>query len=127
MCGTMIMTSNIIRRNREAAAGRQRWLCFYCKLPMSGADSPFEMALTSLDSSCAATAEHLVAQQDGGGHISSNIVAAHAFCNRRRHRCKWPPSPAAFRDRVQTRIKRGRWFPAPILVLLTDAHRDGSM
>ncbi|WP_414605656.1 HNH endonuclease [Stenotrophomonas pavanii] len=47
------------------------------------------------------TAEHLVAQQDGGRDVSGNVVAAHSRCNQGRHQRKDQPLP----------LKRsGRWF-----------------
>jgi 5-methylcytosine-specific restriction endonuclease McrA len=60
------------------------------------------------------TGEHLVAWQDGGGSSQSNIVAACSFCNRTRHRRSSAPSPDAYRQDVQRRLRRGKWHPLEI-------------
>ncbi|MEA9475875.1 HNH endonuclease [Xanthomonas campestris pv. campestris] len=58
------------------------------------------------------TAEHLVAQQDGGKGVAGNVVAAHARCNQGRHkRLGQAPSPDAFRTLVMRRVARGKWWP----------------
>jgi len=55
------------------------------------------------------TAEHLVAQQDGGKDVVGNIAAACWLCNTRRHKRKSPPSPEAYRAFVQKRLAKGKW------------------
>ncbi len=55
------------------------------------------------------TAEHLVAQCDGGTNAAANIVAACARCNHTRHKRQRPPEPAAYRADVRQRVARGSW------------------
>lgn len=59
------------------------------------------------------TAEHLIARQDGGPDAGENIVAACKWCNTRRHMRSVPLGPAAYKDHVQRRMKRGKWHPQP--------------
>lgn len=61
------------------------------------------------------TAEHLVAQQDGGRDTASNIAAACWLCNTRRHKRKTPPCPEVYRAFVQKRLARGKWHPPAIV------------
>lgn len=101
---------------RKAALTRQGGTCFYCRLPIWENDpEPFrhrfglsERQLWPLR----ATAEHLIARQDGGRDTPANIVAACIHCNRTRHRCKRPASPQELRERVQRRMASGGWHPA---------------
>ena len=106
-------------KNRTLAAERQRWLCCYCGLPMTGKGSPFRAS----EQWCEVTAEHLVAQQDGGGDNSENIAAAHRLCNGQRHNCKRPPPPDRFTALVKLRIAKGRWFSREQRRLLEDVSR----
>jgi 5-methylcytosine-specific restriction endonuclease McrA len=58
-----------------------------------------------------ATAEHLVARQDGGG-AGDNIAVACRFCNHHRHARKGSaPTPDAYRQTVRRRLALGRWWP----------------
>jgi hypothetical protein len=57
------------------------------------------------------TAEHLIARSENGKDTKDNIVAACAFCNMNRHRRKKPPVPARYKEDIQNRIKKGKWFP----------------
>ncbi|MEA9709297.1 HNH endonuclease [Xanthomonas campestris] len=58
------------------------------------------------------TAEHLLAQQDGGKDVADNIVAACCLCNLRRHKRQGPaPSPNVFKKLVRKRLAMGRWWP----------------
>src|SRR5689334_19999129 len=110
--------SKRLRSYRDNAALRQNWLCYYCTLPMGGDGSPYDQTLRDCRPQFVATAEHLQAQQDGGTDRRDNIVAAHAVCNRRRHRCKSPLTPMKFADRVQARVAKNRWFGSNELTLL---------
>nr|WP_325169192.1 MULTISPECIES: HNH endonuclease [Xanthomonas] len=57
------------------------------------------------------TAEHLIAQQDGGLDVPENVVAARARCNQGRHKRQGPtPSPGAFRTLVRKRLAVGKWW-----------------
>jgi len=97
-----------LQSTRDRAFQQQGGLCHYCSLPMwqTGDVGPGPMRCT---------AEHLTARCSGGNNRASNIVAAHAFCNGRRHRRKRPPEPAAFRREVLRRVERGAWLPPPLL------------
>ncbi len=56
-----------------------------------------------------ATAEHLVAQQDGGCG-GDNIAMACWLCNHRRHARKGQaPTPDAYHALVRRRVAQGRW------------------
>ncbi|MEB1547610.1 HNH endonuclease signature motif containing protein [Xanthomonas campestris pv. campestris] len=57
------------------------------------------------------TAEHLMAQQDGGKDTRGNIAAACWTCNQRRHRRKKLLTPEAFRALVRRRVAAGKWWP----------------
>lgn len=62
-----------------------------------------------------ATAEHLVARQDGG-KSGSNIVAACLLCNNARHahRPANAPDPDRYRARVQSQMAKDRWHPCRV-------------
>jgi len=103
-----------LQRLRIRAFHAQRGRCCYCGLPMWN-NSPDELKTLGLHSRTAAplrcTAEHLVAQQDGGKDVANNIAAACWLCNTRRHKRKSPPPPAAYRAFVQQRLVKGKWHP----------------
>nr|WP_297801524.1 HNH endonuclease [Arenimonas sp. GDDSR-1] len=77
-------------------------------------ESPKELERYGLRPSTAkplrCTAEHLVAQQDGGRDVEGNIAAACRLCNARRHKRRKPPTPEDYRIFVQKRIAKGRWY-----------------
>lgn len=101
---------------RKAAFRRQDGRCFYCAFPMWLTDRAGFAATHGLTLRQAArlqaTGEHLLAQQDGGGH-GSNVVAACHHCNQTRHRFRPQnaPDPHRFRARVQSRVKHQHWHP----------------
>jgi hypothetical protein len=100
---------NPLVKHRRSALARQGGMCFYCDLPF--APPPVEGSRPSrVVRSLLPTAEHLHARCDGGADVESNIVAAHALCNSRRHARKNPPPPEIFRALVQRRVAKGRWF-----------------
>jgi len=66
------------------------------------------------------TAEHLLAQTDGGLNQADNIVAACIWCNRKRHARKLAPSPKEYRKLVQQRLSKGRWFCRELLMQFSD-------
>jgi hypothetical protein len=105
------MTTNRLKSFRTSAFLAQSGRCYYCGLPMWLAD-PSELGLKSRKAQAfQCTAEHLVAQQDGGRHVAGNVVAAHSRCNQCRHKRTGPaPSPEAFRALVQKRLAMGRWW-----------------
>lgn len=106
------MTS--LSRLRAQAFRAQRGRCFYCGLPMWQA-SPDELRSFGLRPRTAGplrcTAEHLVAQQDGGKDEAGNIAAACWLCNSRRHKRKAPLPPDVYRAFVQRRLSKGKWHP----------------
>ncbi|WP_235872791.1 HNH endonuclease [Pseudoxanthomonas winnipegensis] len=73
--------------------------------------SPSELGLKpSKGRSFQCTAEHLVAQQDGGKDLPENVVAACFLCNVRRHRRKGQaPNPIPYKAHVQRRLVKGKW------------------
>ncbi len=105
------MTAKRRRSLRTSAFYAQSGRCFYCGLPM-WLTAPSELGLNASKARAfQCTAEHLVAQQDGGRDVSGNVVAAHSRCNQGRHQRKGPaPSAEAFRALVQTRLAMGRWW-----------------
>ena len=107
---------------RNAAFKRQHGCCDYCGLLMwqqnpSELTSRFPItARQAMGRQC--TAEHLHARCDGGSNAATNIAAACAVCNRRRHACKCPPSALQHRARVRARVLQGRWHDASLLANL---------
>lgn len=114
-----------IGTHRTCAAQNQQWLCFYCHLPMSGDGSPYAKLLSIVGHQFSTTAEHLRALQDGGCDCRANIVAAHAICNRRRHRRVAPLDPDAFKNLVQRRVVGRQWFDARQFKILKSALEMG--
>lgn len=101
---------------RNAAFHRQHGRCFYCDFPMWLTDQAAFAAAHGLTlrqaSRLKATAEHLVAQQDGGRN-GANVVAACHHCNQARHRFRphAAPTPERFLARVRSRVKHRHWHP----------------
>jgi hypothetical protein len=99
---------------RNAAFHAQGGLCHYCEFPMWLVDRAGFAATHGLTlrqaSLLQATAEHLLAQQDGGKH-GANVVAACYHCNTSRHRFRPQSAPDAisYRDQVQRRVKHRHW------------------
>ncbi|MCC8470482.1 HNH endonuclease signature motif containing protein [Xanthomonas phaseoli] len=58
------------------------------------------------------TAEHLLAQQEGGKDTRGNIAAACWTCNQRRHRRKKLLTPEAFKALVRRKVAAGKWWPS---------------
>lgn len=109
-----------LQRLRTEAFLAQEGRCCYCSVPMWNA-SPDELKPFGLRAKTAAplrcTAEHLVAQQEGGKDVVGDIAAACWLCNTRRHKRKSPPSPEAYRAFVQKRLAKGRWHPPSVAKL----------
>lgn len=106
------MGSKIQKLNR-AKYHSQGGRCHYCGQPM-WIEQPDEFCrefrLTVRRAAhFQSTAEHLVAQCDGGRDEASNIVAACRFCNGRRHRSKKPLSPLDYQKKVRRRLLDGKW------------------
>lgn len=108
------MTRKIIKTLRTQSFRAQRGRCYYCGQLM-WLRNPDELGLgTKAGRPWQCTAEHLIAQQDGGRHIPGNIVAAHAICNQRRHkRSGRAPDAVAFRDHIRRRMTKGKWLQKP--------------
>lgn len=106
-------------RYRIRAFNSQRGLCYYCCFPMWLEDPKgfgAKWNLTSNDTLARrCTAEHLLAQQDGGTDAAKNIVAACLKCNQGRHRCATPLAAAPFGIFVQKQVHRGRWHRLRVL------------
>ena len=100
----------------------QNGKCCYCGVPMWNT-SPDELLRLGLRSRSAfplrCTAEHLIAQQEGGKDVKGNIAAACWLCNQRRHQRKSPPSPEKYRAFVQNRLAKGKWHPPDVARLRT--------
>ena len=112
--------TNKISLHRYAAAESQKWQCFYCGLPMGGRGSPYAEVFPKKPLSV--TAEHLKARRDGGKDCKTNIAAAHAICNWRRHQRKISMTPLKFVAYVRLRIEKNRWFGSNDLKQLIGAH-----
>jgi len=104
--------SSRIQALRRQAFEHQNGQCFYCSVAM-WLITPFELPGCSSERSgysrLKCTAEHLVPRSEGGNDSADNIVAACEHCNATRHKRKRPPAPAAYREEVVRRVKRGAW------------------
>lgn len=104
---------------RHLAFRQQDRKCFYCQLPIWEEEVEqfcrrFQLSVR-VAQLLKCTAEHLLAQKDGGKDTAGNIVAACAWCNRRRHhgRHHCAPTPLAYKCRVLQRVAQGKWHPFP--------------
>lgn len=99
-----------LQRLRTEAFLAQKGRCCYCSVPMWNA-SPDELKPFGLRAKTATplrcTAEHLVAQQEGGKDVAGNIAAACWLCNTRRHKRKSPPSPRLTAPSCRIAWRRG--------------------
>jgi ribosomal protein L37E len=115
------MTS--LRKARARAFHAQQGFCCYCGYPMAESADELDSFATHYRlnkrtaSQLLATAEHLRARCDGGTDSDTNIAAAHAYCNRLRHRRKNPPRPEQYRNLVQRRCTKGGWHAPRILCM----------
>jgi 5-methylcytosine-specific restriction endonuclease McrA len=104
---------------RKSAYSRQLGLCYYCKMPMwQGCSRSFQERynLSPVQASrFMCTAEHLLARQDGGRDLVTNIVAACVYCNQHRHMRPIPLEPPLYEKLVTNRIKRNRWHGLEII------------
>jgi len=106
------VSSNRIRNHRKKAFERQSGRCDYCGVRM-WLVSPDELPVGARSEAALAklrcTAEHLVAQCDGGTNAAANIVAACARCNHTRHLLHKPPEPPAYRRLVAKQVAKRCW------------------
>lgn len=112
------MNPKKLQKLRHQAFVRQSCRCFYCTLPIWEGDPNEFTAQHGISLRKAkhlqCTAEHLMAQKDGGGDTALNIVAACLWCNRMRHlkRQDKAPSPEKYKNRVSQLICKRQWHPA---------------
>lgn len=95
-----------IQSHRRRAFHRQQGLCYYCHVKM------WELAYCQSKPGRRhhqSTAEHLIPRSEGGSNSAENIVAACLFCNITRHRSRDVQTPEKYRDKVQRRLRMGRW------------------
>ena len=99
-------------RNRKMRT--QKGLCYYCEQPMwTGCVDEFCVSLNiprKKASLFQCTAEHLLANQNGGLVSENNIVAACRYCNATRHKALQPLGPIEYKSKVLKRIRAGRWL-----------------
>lgn len=112
------MNPNKIRKLRHQAFVRQSGRCCYCTLPI-WEGNPAEFTARYCVSLRKAkyllcTAEHLIAQKDGGSDTAQNVAAACSWCNHMRHfrRQDKAPSPEKYKNRVTQLIAKRQWHPA---------------
>ena len=101
-----------IQKYRSRAFAQQGGRCCYCSVRMwltSASELPAGHKSATALALLRCTAEHLVAQRDGGGHVANNIVAACARCNHTRHRFPLPPAPPAYRRLVGKQVAQRGW------------------
>lgn len=119
------------RSARNAAFHRQGGLCHYCGLSMWLIDQrgyALAYGLTLRQAArLQATAEHLVARQNGGGN-GPNIVAACRHCNeyRHKHRPHGAPDADLYRKHVRRQVDRQRWHPLDVVHALHAACTRGA-
>lgn len=110
------MSKKRLKTLRTKAFYAQAGRCFYCCRPM-WLSSPDELGLRPRSArpyQC--TAEHLVAQQDGGKDVADNIVAACRLFNLRRHKLiTSAPAAEAYLAKVRRRVAKGKWYPPGFL------------
>ena len=102
-----------IQNIRKTKFIEQQGRCFYCNQPM-WEEHVEQFALThglskSAASRLRSTAEHLVAQRDGGADSVHNVVAACLFCNGTRHKTPKPKPPTDYAKKVRTQLWKGKW------------------
>lgn len=84
------MSKKTLKTLRSRSFHFQEGRCYYCDAPM-WFPTPGELSLRSRASHAyQCTAEHLLARQDGGKDVASNVVAACDLCNLRRHKASQP-------------------------------------
>jgi hypothetical protein len=111
---------------RNEAARRQSGRCYYCGAPMCTGSLELFAAANGLSLNTArefvCTAEHLIALSERGETTADNIVAAHLFCNRTRHRRKKPQPPALYKARIARKVASNQWFTSNALQCARPRH-----
>ncbi|SFD16161.1 HNH endonuclease [Pragia fontium] len=92
---------------RVKAAIKQSFRCYYCNTVMWEYSISQPSKMNRLQQ---CTAEHLIPKSKKGRDIASNIVAACQFCNHTRHKAKKILPPDKYKEKVQRRIKQGKWY-----------------
>lgn len=102
-----------VQNIRKAKFIEQQGRCFYCTQPIWEKHTRQFALRHGLSESAAnllrSTAEHLVAQQDGGPDTPQNIVAACLYCNRTRHKTPKPKPPTEYAKKVRKQLWKGKW------------------
>lgn len=110
------------RKYRSQQFREQSGRCYYCGFPMWERRCQKFAALHGISLKDAArfksTAEHMLAQADGGTSRRDNIVATCQFCNQNRHHCKKPQSAIRYRQRVQRQVARRSWHPQHLFKMI---------
>ena len=111
------MSTPKVSKHRKSAFHRQNGHCCYCGFLM-WQDSAEAFAAKHRISLAQAqqfqcTAEHLQARRDGGRDTRSNIAASCKRCNQLRHQRKKAPSPDAYQQLVQKRLRKGKLNTQP--------------
>lgn len=108
------MSSNKTLRLRQEAAFRQGFRCFYCGAPMWETDPQMFAADLQIPFQIVGrfrcTAEHLIAQSNGGKTNESNIVAACSYCNGFRHAKCQSMTWHEYKDYVKGKVNEGKWY-----------------
>ncbi len=100
--------SNRLNHLRRQAFERQAGRCYYCRLPIWTKD-PEAFALSQAISLKSAKQLQCIPRQNGGTDAKANIVAACAYCNRRRHSRKIARLPEKHKAHVKARMAKKRW------------------
>jgi 5-methylcytosine-specific restriction endonuclease McrA len=91
------------RRERYEKFLAQEGLCWWCREKMSMEALRITEAGNWKDNKRYASFEHLIPRSHGGKNATGNRVLAHAGCNNKRHRRKWPHDPIYGEQSVQGR------------------------
>ncbi len=105
----------VIPKNRLLAFNDQNGRCYYCGAPMwiekKGEFSAKYRVSKKLANRLRCTAEHLIAQQDGGTDDRENIVAACLHCNLTRHYASEALPHNEYREHVASLVQSQEWHP----------------
>ena len=109
----MTKTRKSLSTLRKRSFLHQNGFCYYCNQPMWNSDLKGFLKKYAITIKQAqqlqCTGEHLLAHSLGGSVTNKNIVAACAYCNRKRHQRQYDLSPAAYKLLVTKRLEKRRW------------------